>query len=125
MRKPLLALTLGLIACLALMTTAFADQQVSITPGGGSQDDVFVLSGTGFVPGTRLAEVYVSPDGQKFTFYIGDTPTVIVVGDDGTFAVPILPRTDFQGGTAGDWGVAVCTIEETPNCWATTITITL
>ncbi len=125
MRKSLLAFMLGLVVSMALITTALADQQVTITPGQGSQDDTFVLSGVGFAPGTQLAEVYVSPDGQKFSFYIGDSPTVIVVGDDGTFSVAIHPRTDFQGGTAGDWGVAVCTIEDTPNCFATTITITL
>jgi hypothetical protein len=95
---------------------------ISVTPAGGSQFDTFTFVGSGFAPGTELAEAYVSPDGESFTFVINGQPAVVVADADGNFTVEVRPSVDFQGAREGTWGVAFCVVGGS-DCWTATIDI--
>ncbi len=124
MRKFVLAFVIGVVAFGSLVGSALADASVYISPASGLQDDVFTITGSGFVPGQGLAELYVSPAGETFTRYIDGNRAVVVVDDDGTFRVTLIPSIDFSGASAGDWIVRLCT-EDTAECYQTTITISV
>src|SRR5262245_42826570 len=85
-----LAIAVGTVAAAAHIPGASIHAQsptITVTPGNGSLTDTFTVVGSGFEPGTQLAEAYAAPDGTTYTFYIGSDPAVVVVGDDGTFTV--------------------------------------
>ena len=124
MRKFVLAFVIGVVAFGSLVGSALADAGVYITPASGNQNDAFTITGSGFVPGQGVAELYVSPAGETFTRYIDGNRAVVVVGDDGTFTVYLVPSVDFAGATAGDWIIKLCT-EDTGECYQATITINL
>jgi hypothetical protein len=127
MRRLILAvaLTLG-TATLALAwaprSARAQSPTVSVTPARGSQFDTFTFTGSGFTPGTELTETYISPEGEEFTFFIGDQPAVVVAGPDGRFSVAVRPGIDFEGARAGRWLVAFCIVGST-DCWEGTIDI--
>ena len=118
MRRFIFLLAAVLTATVALSTATSEAQSPSIVvaPASGTQDDIFTFIGAGFVPGTVLDETYISPDGEQYTFYIGEDPAVIVADDGGGFTVTVYPRQDFAGARAGVWRVFFC-ISGTAECW--------
>ena len=124
MRKFFLAFVIGVVAFGSIVGSALADANIWISQTSGSQNDTFTITGAGFTPGQGVAELYVSPAGETFTRYINGDRAVVVVGDDGTFTVSLVPSADFSGASAGDWYVRLCA-EDTGVCYQITITINL
>ena len=137
-RPSLPRLGLMLVAVLAMVALASAHPHLTraqtgpsivVTPATGSQFDPFTFEGSGFDAGSQLQELYQSPDGTQYTFFINGQPSVVVAGSDGTFSVDVHPATDFQGAAAGTWSVSFCTLDAngnvTSDCWNGTIDISV
>jgi hypothetical protein len=112
MRALVAALVLSVVALITLAAPANA-ALVTITPVDGGENDVFIVAGEGLEPGLALDVNFKAPSGQIFSTAALDK--VVVVADDGTFSLDILPSRDFAGETAGTWQVQVC-VNGTNDC---------
>jgi len=96
---------------------------VTVSPASGTQDDVFVFTGTGFAPGEVLKETYTDPSGAQYAFFDASGQELVIQADaDGNWQVSIHPRTDFAGAYAGTWLVSFCSLD-TGACYSGTIEI--
>jgi hypothetical protein len=90
----LIALTIGL----SMAVTAPADSApraqepaIYIEPSTGSVETQFVFDGSGFGPGTEISVSFIAPNDH--TIELASNP--LVVGDDGTFRLTIVPMDDL------------------------------
>lgn len=104
-------------------TRAQTGPTVTASPARGTQNDVFVFTGTGFAPGEALKETYTDPSGAQYAFVDANGQEFVIQADsDGNWEVSIHPRTDFAGACAGTWLVSFCSLD-TDVCYSGTIEI--
>jgi hypothetical protein len=120
MRRALVALAATVLAFASIVPTVRAEE-LSVTPGAGSQNDTFAFNGRGFRPGAEVDETYTAPNSVEFTAFLNGLPAVVIVAPDGTFSVPIVPARDFGGGAFGVWEAEFC--YEDGTCWDVNFTV--
>ena len=110
MRRAGLGLVLVLVATFGLVSLSRAQpiRYVALEPAAGTLENVFTVTGTGFLPGEAAVHTFVAPDGSIELGRENGAPALHFADETGMFQFQFVPQRDFASPVPGPWKLNVC-----------------